>query len=253
MIITSLHNSIFKDLFLLKEKRARDKSGLFFVEGKKQIEEICKTWEITNFIVSQNYKFMNRPPKNLLILSEKLFSKLADTKTPQGIIAVVRKKVYDEEKILERKGLFIIVENIQDPGNLGTIIRCADAFNINAVFTSKNSVDIYSSKTIRSSMGSIFHLPVIDKVEIFKIISSMKLKDIGIFAASLKGKNFLNNITLPKSCAFIIGNESVGISEETKKIIDKEIKIKMIGKAESLNAAMAAAIIMYSYQNLRNN
>jgi TrmH family RNA methyltransferase len=245
MIITSTQNSIFKEVIKLQEKKFRDINNCFFVEGKKQIEEIPKDWNIKQVFISENYRNITENFKNTILLSEHLFNKLSTTKSPQGIVAVVEKKQYTAANIIEEQGLFIILENIQDPGNLGTIIRSADAFAAKAVFVSKGSADIYSGKTLSSTMGSIFHLPILDNIDIKNIITLMKKEKTTIFAASLKEGKYLNNIKLSKKSAFIIGNESNGVTNETENLADELIKINMRGNCQSLNAAIAASIIMY--------
>ncbi|MDR1418671.1 MAG: RNA methyltransferase [Endomicrobium sp.] len=245
MIFTSTQNSIFKEALKLQDKKFRDIKNYFFVEGKKQIEEIPKDWNIKQIFISEKHRNVKENFKNTVILSENLFNKLSTTKSPQGILAIVEKKQYNAVSIIKKQGLFIILENIQDPGNLGTIIRSADAFGAKAVFVSKNSVDIYSDKTLRSTMGSIFHLPVLNNIDIKNIIPLMKKEKITVYAASLKGKKYIHTVKLSKKCAFIIGNEANGITNETENLADEIIKINMPGNCESLNAAIAASIIMY--------
>ena len=245
MTITSAQNSIFKEVIKLQNKKFRDKNNCFFIEGKKQVEEISKDWNIKQILISEKYKNSINDLKNVTILSEHLFNKLSTTKSSQGIIAIVEKKHYKIKDILSNTGMFIILENIQDPGNLGTIIRSADAFAAKAVFVSKGSVDIYSDKTLRSTMGAIFHIPVLDNIDIKNILTLMKKGKITIYATSLKGKKYLHTVRLSQKCAFIIGNESNGITNETENLADELIKINMPGRCESLNAAIASSIIMY--------
>jgi TrmH family RNA methyltransferase len=245
MIITSIQNHIFKEFIKLQDKKFRDKNNCFFIEGKKQVEEIPKDWNIKQVFVSEKHRDVTENFKNTVVLSEHLFNKLSTTKSSQGIIAIVEKKHYKIKDILNNTGMFIILENIQDPGNLGTIIRSADAFDAKAVFVSKGSADIYSDKTLRATMGTIFHLPVLDNIDIKNILTLMKKEKIAIYATSLKGKKYLPTVKLSKKCTFIIGNESNGITNETENLADKLIKINMSGKCESLNAAIAASIIMY--------
>ncbi|MDR3330671.1 MAG: RNA methyltransferase [Endomicrobium sp.] len=246
MIIESPQNLIFKYVLNLKEKKYRDKDSLFLVEGKKQVGEISKNWNIKQILISEKYK--NDIPvffKNVITFSEHLFSKLTTTQSTQGILMVVEKKRYDIIETIKNSGLFIILENIQDPGNLGTIIRSADTFAVKAIFVSKGSADIYSDKTIRATMGSIFHLPVIDNIDIESTLNLMKKERITVFATSLKSKKYLNNIKIPNKSVFIIGNEANGIKNKTENLADDLVKIYMPGNSESLNAAIAASIIMY--------
>jgi TrmH family RNA methyltransferase len=245
MIIKSIQNKIFKDALSLQSKKQRDKNSLFFVEGKKQVYEIPKNRIIKQVFVSEKYKNGIADFKNVITLSSRLFSKLSATKSPQGIMAVVEKKYYDVEEIFKSSGLFVVLENIQDPGNLGTIIRSADAFGAKAVFVSKGSADVYSDKTIRATMGSIFHLPIIDNINIENTLNSIKKEKISVFAASLRGGRYLNDVKFPDKSAIVIGNEASGLRNETENLANTLVKIYMTGDAESLNAAIAASIIIY--------
>jgi TrmH family RNA methyltransferase len=244
-IITSAQNSIFKEAFKLQDKNFRDKNNCFLVEGKKQVEEIPKDWNIKQIFISEKYKNNAKSIKNAIVFPDHLFNKLSTTKSPQGIMAVLEKKYYRIEDVISNMGMFIILENIQDPGNLGTIIRSADAFDFKAVFVSKRSTDIYSNKALSATMGSIFHLPVINNVDIQNLVKLLKKEKFTIFAASLKGKKHLNTVKIPKKSVFVVGNEANGIKNETENLADKLIKINMHGSCQSLNAAIAASIIMY--------
>ncbi|MDR0977522.1 MAG: hypothetical protein LBL71_00555, partial [Endomicrobium sp.] len=168
MVIESYKNRTFKNLMKLKNRKFRTQNDVFLAEGKKQTGGISKNWIIKQIIISNDYEHIKylKNIKNIIVLSKNLFTKLADTKSPQGIIAVVEKKHYKIEKLIKQHGFFIILENIQDPGNLGTIIRSADAFGVKAVFVSTGSTDVYSDKTIRSTTGSFFNIPVVDNVNI---------------------------------------------------------------------------------------
>jgi TrmH family RNA methyltransferase len=244
MLIESIQNQTFKNLLKFQYKKFRDQNNVFLVEGKKQVAEISKDWTIKQIIISKKYKDVKNF-RDAIILSERLFAKLSSTESPQGIIAVVEKKQYKIEEIIKQDGFFIVLENIQDPGNLGTIIRSADAFGAKAIFVSLGSAAIYSDKTIRSTMGSLFNLPVVDNINIEEVLYLMKKEKTTVFAASLKGKKNMSNLEIQNKSAFIIGNEANGIKQETEKLANVLFKIPMPGKAESLNAAVAASIIMY--------
>jgi len=253
MIIESAQNKIFKEAVSLKEKKFRDESGFFLVEGEKQVSEITKEWNIKYLLVSSAYKRKTVENTTSFIISEKIFGRIVSAVTPQGIAAVVEKKKFDADEILRRNGFFVILEKISDPGNLGAIIRSADAFGAKAVFVSSQSADIYSDKTMRSTMGSFFHLPVIAEVSMQEIIALMKKNKIPVLAASLNAKKMLSECNFSAKSAFIIGNESAGISAETEKSVDTLFKIEMPGKAESLNAAIAASIVMYEIADKKCN
>jgi TrmH family RNA methyltransferase len=252
MLIESVQNQTFKNLLKFQDKKFRNQNNVFLVEGKKQVAEIPEDWIIKQIIISKKYKDVKNF-RDAIIFSERLFAKLSSTQSPQDIIAIVEKKYYKIEETLKQSGFFIVLENIQDPGNLGTTIRSADAFGAKAIFVSMGSVDIYSDKTIRSTMGSLFHLPVVGNVNIEELFYLMKKEGFTIFAASLKGKKNISNLKISNKSAFIIGNEANGIKQETEKLADILFKIPMSGKAESLNAAVAASIIMYELSKIRHS
>ena len=244
--ITSVHTDIVKQVIALKQKKFRDEQGLFVVEGKKQVAEISKDWKI-KFIITTNSTLSALNPQSLTyIVSDQVFKKISGTETPQGILAVVEKKKYDINNILAQKGLFVICDNLQDPGNIGTIIRTAEAFSCKGIFLSKNSADIYSEKVVRSTMGTIFNIPIFQECDIAALIKIFKEKNIKTYALALDGSKNLQDLKIDTdSVAIIVGNEANGISNEILKIADEKIKIEMTGKAESLNAAIATGITIY--------
>ena len=230
-----------KDFIKKIKKRIKDKE-IFIVEGEKFIREALfensfeNSFEI-EFIAA--LKDFTAPGQNVLKLSEKDFKALSDAKTPQGVLALVRRKKFEPEQI--KTPTIIIGENIQDPGNVGTLIRSAAAFGASAVFT-KNSADIFGAKTVRASAGSVFHTPVADGIEIKTALSHFKSRGYKIYAAAPKGgKNFFER----GKTVILIGNESAGLSKEAQEQSDETITIPAPGKAESLNAAAAGAILLY--------
>ncbi|MDR3048230.1 MAG: RNA methyltransferase [Elusimicrobiota bacterium] len=184
----------------------------------------------------------------IITVSDKVIKKLSSAQNPQGIVAVVEKKKFVIDDILKNGKNFIVLENISDPGNLGTLIRCADAFDMSAVFISKTSANLYSDKTIRASMGSIFNVPAIDEIDIDELFGRLKKANAATFASSLKAKTSLTKLKLIEKSAFFIGSEADGLRKETIVKCDFEFKIDMTGKAQSLNAAIAGAIVMYELQ-----
>ncbi|MDR0401771.1 MAG: RNA methyltransferase, partial [Endomicrobium sp.] len=235
MIIKSTENKIFKYILKFKNQHDDNNNELFLIEGKKQIDSIKKEWNVKCIIISEKYNNIITNFDNIIVFSEHLFNKLSSTKSPQGIMALIRKKKYNVNEIIKKHNKFIILENIQDPGNLGTIIRSADAFGMEAVFVSKKSANIYSDKTLRATMGSIFNIPVINNIKIKDIINYMKNEKTLILSTSLSSKKYINNIELKNKNAFIIGNESCGIKKKTESLADSIIKICTTGKTESLN------------------
>jgi TrmH family RNA methyltransferase len=171
--------------------------------------------------------------------------KIASTKTTQGFFAVVKKKVFDLDKVLSEGKKFIFLENIADPGNLGTIIRTADAFGFSGVFVSKGSADVFLDKTLRSSMGSIFNIPVIDNISSKELFERVKMFGVSAYAASLSASKDLRDLKIAKKAMICVGNESKGLSGDVLGACDECFKVAMAGKIQSLNAAVAASIIMF--------
>ncbi len=250
MIIKSAQNKTVKQLSALKQKKERDKSSLFVLEGERLVNEIPPDWEVIYYAVSNSRiektdiaKLKKRG--EVFIIDEKIFLKICDTVNSQGIIAVCRQKKFDINAIIKNKNIFLVMlEKINDPGNLGSVIRTADAAGCDCVVLSEGCADLYNPKTIRSTMGSVFHIPIVTNVNLNFIIDKLKAQGIKIYAAHLSGKS-LYKADLGSSAAVLIGNEANGLSDEISEKADMLIKIPMIGKAESINAAAAAAVIIY--------
>ena len=251
MFIESSNNDIIKLIVSLKEKKNRDEQSLFVVEGFKQVAEIPKDWKIKFVLITKRYKEDFKPEK-VYITTDKIFKKISGTKTPQDILAVVEKKKNNIEEVLSNKGIFIIIDTLQDPGNIGTIIRTAEAFGVKGIFVSKNSVDVYSDKVVRSTMGAIFNIPIIQECNIIQLIQTLKQKQICTYAFSLDSKTGLSNTKFNDNVAIIIGNESNGINKNILDISDFKIKIDMLGKTQSLNAAVACSIAIYEISKQLN-
>ena len=250
MFIESFHNDIIKLTISLKDKKNRDELSLFVVEGFKQVSEIPKNWKIKFVLATEKYK--DFATNNLYITTEKIFKKISETKTPQQILAVVEKKKFNMDEILLNEGIFVITDTIQDPGNIGTIIRTAESFGCKGIFVSKNSVDIYSNKVVRSTMGAIFNIPIIQECDIVSLITKMKQKKINTCAFSLDADKTLYNFKFKNNTAIIIGNESKGINKDILNIVDNKIKIDMTGKSQSLNASVAGSIAIYEISKQLN-
>lgn len=183
---------------------------------KKQVSEIPNNWEI-EYIVSTD-KDTNIDSTKNYYTTEKIFKKISDTKTPQGILAVVKKQTYDVEDILSvKQGIFIVLDTLQDPGNLGTIIRTAHAYNVKGIFISKNSIDVFSNKVVRSTMGSIFKVPVFQECDIELLINKFKDNNIKTYALALQTDKFISDIKFENKVAIVVGNESKGISDTVLK------------------------------------
>lgn len=253
MVITSKENELIKHIKKLKEKKYRDEYGEFIVEGSKMINEaINENAKIKYIIVCDDCKTENSIEQDELYeiakheciyVSKKIFDTITDVQTPQGIMAVVEKPEKNDERIDYKTNLFLILDNISDPGNMGTILRTADSLNMKQIIVSPGTADCYNSKVVRSTMGAIFRVKVI-KRDLEKVIKELKKHDIKIFATDLKTDKTIYDVDYNKT-AVIIGNEANGVSENILNLADEKIKIPMPGKTESLNAAVATGIIMY--------
>lgn len=243
--IDSLQNKIIKEINSLKNKKDRDKKGLFVLEGERLIGEIPKECNIKYIAAAESYKLKDDINISYRI-NDKLFSRISDTVNPQGILAVCEIMKRDCENInYENDPFFVLLENITDPGNMGTIIRTADAAGADGIFVTKGCVDIYNPKVIRATMGSVFHLPIYRNVNGLNIVEKLNYNNIITIGAHLKGKDTPYNINMKKGCAVIIGNEANGLSDEISMKASNLVKIPMPGKAESMNAGVAAGILIY--------
>jgi TrmH family RNA methyltransferase len=245
MLIESIHNNIIKQIISLQDKKNRDEQKLFIVEGYKQVQDIPESWDIEYIICTEKYKDISFHTDKIYITTDTIFKKIADTKTPQGILAVVKKQEIDLESISNNKGFFVIVENLQDPGNLGSIVRTAEAYNCKGIFLSKNTVDAFSSKVVRSTMGTIFNVPIFQECDINLLLENFKKKNIKTYALALQTDKLITNTKFEDSIAIIVGNEANGISKDILDIADNLIKIEMLGKTQSLNASIACSIAIY--------
>ena len=249
MVITSKDNEIVKNIRKLKEKKYRDETNSFIIEGIKIIEEaIEEKAEIRKIVVCNEYE--NSFSKELLYkiakydvvyVSTNVFKMLTDVNNPQGILAVVSKN--KNENIDFSQDFYLLLDNIQDPGNMGTILRTADSINLNQIIVAKGTADCYNPKVVRSTMGAIFRVKVFE-CDLVDVIEKLKNNGIKVLATDLNTDNNLYNTEFEKT-AVVIGNEANGVSKEVLNISNDRIKIPMIGRTESLNAGVATGIILY--------
>ncbi len=277
-MITSLNNGRIKHAIQLKEKsRTRNEEGLFVAEGLKMFEEapLSKIREIycREDVWQKMEESYRKAPLDKLsgiykkimtcekqgivveIVSEEVFRKLSDTQTPQGLFFLMEKMTYDLTALLKKAGerkeqkgkrpLFLILEDVQDPGNLGTMIRTGEGAGVDGILMSKGTADIYNPKTIRSTMGSLYRVPFLYTGNLKQTIEQLQKAGIRIYAAHLKGTKSYREPDYAGGAAFLVGNEGNGLKEETAALADEYIRIPMLGKLESLNAAVAAALLMY--------
>lgn len=250
-MITSMQNTKIKNLVqLIKKAKYRNEKKVFVIEGKKMFLESPKE-SIESIYISES--LYNRKELNEILMDctyevvkDEIFQKVSDTKTPQGIMCVIRQKQYVLEEIIScNNPHLILLEDLQDPGNVGTIIRTAEGAGVTGVILSKNSVDIYNPKTIRSTMGSVFRMPFLYVEDFFETLIKIKKTGIKIYAAALDGERFYDEENYSDSIGFLIGNEGKGLSSKALNLAEAHIKIPMEGKVESLNAAVAATVLIY--------
>lgn len=251
MIITSTSNEQIKNIIQLKEKsKVRKQKKQYVVEGVKMFSEVPKE-NLKGVYVSESFLKENKgklQEADFQVVSDSVFKKISDTVTPQGVLAVVAQSTKTLDELLsnrkKNKSCIVVLDRLQDPGNLGTIIRTAEGAGVSGIVMSSDCADIYNPKVIRSTMGSVFRVPFVVVEDLPDAVEQMKACGITTYAAHLQGEDY-NKGVFGKDIALLIGNEARGLSEEISDKADKFIRIPMEGKVESLNAAVAAAILMY--------
>mgnify|MGYP000761327043 CR=1 FL=1 len=251
MMITSTSNEQIKNIIQLKEKsKVRKQKKQYVVEGLKMFSEVPKE-DLRGVYVSEHFLKENEGKLqgvNFQTVSDSVFKKISDTVTPQGVLAVVAQKENTLDEILnnrrKNKSCIVVLDRLQDPGNLGTILRTAEGAGVSGIVMSSDCADIYNPKVIRSTMGSIFRVPFAVVDDLPAAVERIREKGITTYAAHLQGEDY-NKGVFEKDIALLIGNEAAGLSKEVSEKADQWIKIPMEGKVESLNAAVAAAILMY--------
>lgn len=254
--IESKENSLFKETKKLKEKRNRSKEGKYIIEGFRLVQEAFKAnMEIEYLVISEGSEdklneYLNEyiNEEKIYIMKKNLFTMLTSTETPQGAIAVVKNK--ELQKDIEGE-FFLLCDKVQDPGNLGTIIRTAHAAGVDGIILTKGTVDIYNDKSIRSTMGSLFYVPIIQDDEELSFVRKLKDEGFSLVATSLQESKDFFESDLKGKIILSVGNEGNGISEEVFSLADKKVKIPMPGGAESLNVAIATSIILF--EKVRQN
>jgi TrmH family RNA methyltransferase len=255
-MISSLTNSQIKNIIKLqKQAKVRNEQGLFVVEGKKMFEEARDQENVSleKSFVSESYYVQQCDQdesyfkgSSFEIVSDAVMKEASETMTPQGILALVKKPKYQLSDMLNKERVrLLILEDVRDPGNLGTMIRTAEGVGISGVIMSKDSVDIFNPKVIRSTMGAIYRVPFIYCDNFIETLSLIKDGGISIYAAHLAGAVRYDAVDYGQKSAIMIGNEANGLSSVASDLATRCIKIPMEGCVESLNAAIAAAVLMY--------
>ncbi|KAB7668035.1 TrmH family RNA methyltransferase [Bacillus sp. B1-b2] len=246
--ILSAKNPQIKEWKKLLTKKERDKSQTFLVEGFHLVEEAYKSNAIIHLIVSEEIEMPSWDYGDIpvTLVTKEIIDMLSETETSQGIFAHC--KQLNNNEILKQAKTFMAVDQVQDPGNIGTIIRTADAAGIDCVIIGDGTVDVYNPKVVRSAQGSHFHLPIV-KANLLEAIPQLKEREISVYGTSLEnGKNYRELETRKDSFCLIVGNEGNGVSKEVLSKTDANLYIPIFGQSESLNVAVAAGILMYHFK-----
>lgn len=253
MELTGLQNPQVKAAAELKQKKYRQQQGLFLAEGLRTVEEAVASKTVVSIFYTAIEDDRTRSvleeaaaqQLKLYCVSDAVMKKIADTDTPQGIIAVCKMQNVTLDKLLSKGEMLLVLDRVGDPGNLGTMLRTADAAGIGGVVLLKGCVDIYAPKTVRSSMGSLFHVPVVSGIGEDNFIAEAKDAGYELLVTSLEGADNLYKADLGGRIAFVMGNEAGGVTANLLERADKRVFIPMAGRAESLNVAMAAGVVMF--------
>lgn len=254
-MITSKANPKIKQVVQWQTKaKERKSAGVFLVEGFKMFEEAPEE-NIREVYISEDavQKAEQQPMiweklcrAGYEVVAEDVFCRMSDTQAPQGILCVVKRPEYNLNQLLRAQApLLVVLENLQDPGNLGTIIRTGEGAGITGVIMNRGTVDVYNPKTIRATMGSVYRVPFFYADDLRETIKRLRDSGIRSYAAHLAGEKNYDELSFREGTAFLIGNEGNGLSKELSELADDFLKIPMKGRVESLNASVAAALLMY--------
>ncbi|QED48872.1 TrmH family RNA methyltransferase [Cytobacillus dafuensis] len=244
--IHSASNPQVKQWRKLLTKKERDKTGTYLVEGFHLVEEALSSEQMIEIIVGEN---TGLPPSwdygdiPVTMVTNEIIQSLSDTETPQGVIGVCRQQTFDAANVEGHR--FLLIDAVQDPGNLGTMIRTADAAGVDAVIVGEGSVDIFNPKVLRSAQGSHFHLPII-RGELAEWIQKLKEKNIPVYGTALENAKVYTEIQSSETFALIVGNEGSGVRKSVLAETTENLYIPIYGKSESLNVAIATGILLYS-------
>jgi len=248
-MVKLISQNLIKKTLPLLTKKGRDKSSLFIVEGKKYVSEIPDNWSIEFYVVSDSLAHSDLSVYEnkacVYIAKDYQFKKLSDTVTPQGVMAICNKQPRNVEDMLNGTSLIMLCEALSDPGNVGTLIRAANAASATGVILTQGCADLYNPKVIRAAASSIFHIPCIEVVDALEIAKLLKNHHICLAGAHLNGSATPYSVNMTNPICIMIGNEAHGLTPEMSAQADILIKIPMKANSESLNAASAGSILLY--------
>lgn len=226
----------------LKERKGRKETGCFLVEGRKMVEEaLASDFKVRAVLVDQSRaEEFHLPESGVYAMPSHVLSAVCDTKTPQGIAAVV-----EARQITRLGNRLVALDGVQDPGNVGTIIRTADAAGMDGVILSEQCADVFGPKTLRATMGSVFRMPMAVTADLPSMLEGLKGEGYAVISSQLDGEPFYERAPVGERFCLVIGSEGNGVSEAVQRIATHRVKLPMRGGAESLNAAVAAGIMMY--------
>jgi len=248
-MIKEISQNFIKKNLPLHTKKGRSKNNMFIVEGEKYVSEIPIGWTVECYIISENFAhkdisvYENRAC--VYVAKDHQYEKLSDTVSPQGIMAICKKQVLTVDSIVNDTCLLLLCEAVSDPGNVGTLIRSANAAGASGVILTQGCADLFNPKVIRASAGALFHIPCIVDEDALEITSFLKNHKILLAAAHLKSDISPYCVDMTKATCIMIGNESFGLSNNISAQADVSVKIPMKANAESLNAASAGAVLLF--------
>lgn len=262
-MITSCSNAKVKQMIQWQNKaKERRSAGVFLIEGVKMFEEVPRESIQHVYLTEEARERIRRKPETERKLEEagyetvskEVFARMSDTRTPQGVLCVVRRPGYSLEQLLKAEmPLLAVLENLQDPGNLGAIMRTGEAAGVTGVIMNTGTVDIFNPKTIRATMGSIFRVPFLYVDDLIQTLEKLRQEGINVYAAHLEGKTYYDEVSFLEPAAFLVGNEGNGLTQEAASRADRYLKIPMEGRVESLNAAVAASLLLYEAHRQRRS
>lgn len=262
-MITSETNAQIKDFIKLqKSARHRRKSRLFVAEGIKLVRESAHYGKLRRVYISEQLwkqEWDGKPERELAkefsvsggtvgveLVSEPVFRQMSETVTPQGILGVVEMPEYSQEEILsDASRLFLLLDDLRDPGNLGTILRTSEGAGMSGVILSRGCVDLFNPKVVRATMGAVFRVPFVYVEDLPRTVETMQEQGIAVYGTMMEGSRIYDQVDYRQPVGIVIGNEANGISPAVMERLTGRIRIPMAGKLESLNAAVSAAVVMY--------
>ena len=264
-MITSAANPRVKEVIRLQtQAKARRDTGLYTVEGLRMAQEapekdLVSVWASERFVQEhpkawEDLQGRVMDPQEAQVVGERVFDKLSQTCSPQGILCVLRQRTCQPEDMLTGQNpLLLILDRIQDPGNLGTILRTAEAAGAAGVLLGEGCVELYNPKVIRSTMGAIYRVPVGEVEDLVQVLAFLRERGVRLFAAHLEGEGPYDQEDFTGPCGFLIGNEGRGLRPAVSQAAHTRVRIPMAGQAESLNAAVAASVLAFEAARQRRN